>query len=399
MNIVQLPSGREVENKIAVFDLGFRPFFLGGIVFSILSMFVWAIQYLAIIDISTTRVPAVIWHAHEMIYGYCLAIIAGFLLTAVENWTGSKTLSGKWLASSALLWVGARIFFIFDKLLVLAACLDIAFVVFIGSHLTLIIVRSGQWRQMAVVTKLLILGLGNISFYLGVFGILDLGVRWGIYGGFYLVIGLILTIARRVFPMFIEQGLECETNLRNYRWLDLGSLVLFLAFYIVEVFTSYHFIAVCIAGGLFAVHLTRALCWYDKAIWGKTLLWSLWLSYLGIVFGFFLFFISYFSNAVSVFLAIHCFAVGGIGLVTLAMMARVSLGHTGRSVHKPSRYLVATFLIFVGAFVARVVMPVFMPTHYSTWVLLSQVFWILSFTIFLLIYFNILIKPSQRVSL
>jgi uncharacterized protein involved in response to NO len=377
----------------ALFNLGFRPFFLGAAVFGFAVMALWLLVYSYGVSLPFAGLPANQWHAHEMIYGYGLAVIAGFLLTAVQNWTGIPTVHGRPLQLLFLLWLAARLALLFDQSLpYLAAVLDLAFAGGLAGVLIVPICRARQWMQLGILTKLLLLGIANASFYLGALGLLDEGVRWGLYGGFYLVIGLILTMARRLMPFFIERGVDFPVTLRNANWVDMSSLVLFLAFFISDVFWDNRVVAAWLAGALFLVHLYRLVGWYSVGIWSKPLLWSLYLAYLSLVLGFAMYPFSVFAS-LSPFITLHAFAVGGIALMTLAMMARVVLGHTGRSVSQPPKAVGYALAALLLAALARVALPLLFPSGYPLWVLISQLLWLLAFALFLFTYAPMLVSP------
>ena len=379
--------------EIAVFDLGFRPFFLGAALFAVLSICFWTFAYFGWISLNWISISSFQWHAHEMIFGYATAVIAGFLLTAVSNWTGIRTLNGLSLALLFLLWLLARFTFLLgEKLVAVSAALDMVFSMALITAVTVPIVINRQWKQMAILSKLLIIVGFNACFYLGIFHYLEDGVHFGIYGGFYMVIGLILTLGRRVIPFFIERGVDYKVQLVNFKLLDISSLVLYVAFFIAEVFLNNSTMAAGLAFGMLLVNGVRLLGWHTPGIWKNAMLWSLYLAMWFLCLGFLLFGLSGITG-ISKFLAVHAFAFGGIGLVTMGMMARVSLGHTGRSVIKPPIAIkIALSLILLGA-VVRVFLPLIAFSFYTHWVVASQIIWIAAFTLFTIAIAPILLKP------
>ena len=366
----------------ALFNLGFRPFFLGAAWFAVISMALWMAVYGFHYPLALDRISASQWHAHEMLYGYAIAVIAGFLLTAIRNWTGIATLSGLPLAFVFSLWLAARLLLLLGTdALVFAACADLLFMLVLIPACGVPIIRARQWKQMAILSKLLMLGIGNALFYAGALGLHEEGLRWSLYGGLYLVIALILTMGRRVIPLFIERGVEPPVQLRNSRILDFSSLVLLLVFWIAEVFLQQHGVAAACSAAMFVVNAIRLAFWYTPGIWKKPLLWSLFLAFAMIDVGFLLFALSA-VMPIAVMLAVHAFAVGGIALITLAMMARVALGHTGRSVHQAPAIIVLPITLLLLAVLIRVMAPLVAPLHYAAWVMLSQACWIAAFTVF-----------------
>lgn len=378
---------------IPLFNLGFRPFFLGAGIFSVLSMLAWAGTYSFGWELTTAPgIAAVSWHAHEMLYGYTLAVVSGFLLTAVKNWTGIQTASGWRLLFLFSLWALARIAAMTDLPAAFMFILDGLFILLLVLAAGMPVVRAKQWQQTAVISKVIVLGLGNVLFYAGVLGWIDKGIPWGIYSGLYLIISLILLLGRRVIPFFIERGVGYEVKLVNRRWLDISAMVLFLLFFIFEVFTDLKMIAAHLALILFIMHTVRLAGWHTRGIWKKPLLWSLFIAYTFIISGFLLKACGYYFNLYP-FLAVHAFAFGGVGLVTLSMMSRVALGHTGRNIHQPPKAMIWAFVCLIAGAVSRVFLPLIYMENYAVWVALSQILWIAAFSLFVIIYFPILTRP------
>lgn len=380
-------------NSFALFQLSFRPFFLSAGLFAVLSISYWMLIYLFNYELSLSGMSTSQWHAHEMVYGYGMAVLAGFLLTAAKNWTGVQTLHGKLLMLLFASWALARgLLFSGSAYLPLAAFFDLLFGLGMTIALAHPIVKVKQWKQLALVIKIALLVVFNGLFYLGALGLLEQGVNWGIYGGLMLIISLVMTLGRRVIPFFIERGVEENASLSNHALLDRSNLFLFLGFSIVEVFFNLPLISAILALILLVVNATRLIGWYTPGIWKKSLLWSLYLAYWFICLGFGLYAAGYFFN-INPYLAVHALAYGGIGMMTLGMMSRVSLGHTGRGIQNPSpvlRYIFAGLLIG-GLF--RVVVPLFETQHYLWWIGLSQLLWIASFLAFVVLYLPMLIKP------
>jgi len=337
--------------------------------------------------------PVIAWHAHEMIFGFTCATITGFLLTAVKNWTGIQTVHNKPLLILFLFWLASRILAFIPGAWVLPtlAVVDSTFLLFVTWAFSSPVFKRKQWNHLAFSGKLLLLFLANVIFYLGLLGILDNGVHYGLYMGFYTALAVIFNMGRRVIPFFIEKGLGCPFEAKNYKWIDLSSLWLFLAFSVSDIFYPKSIITAALAASLVILHGTRIFGWYHPAIWKKSLLWVLLAGYAWIITGFILKIAAIFFG-ISPFLALHAFAYGGIGMVTAGMMARVSLGHTGNNVFNPPKILNIIFaLLFLGA-VVRVILPIFMQQYYLHLIGLAQALWIMAFAIFFAKYAPMLIK-------
>jgi len=385
--------------QFALFNLGFRPFFLGAGIFAVVSMLAWMFVYAFHGTLSVTNISVSQWHAHEMLYGYGMAVVAGFLLTAVKNWTGLPTIHGKPLMALFMLWCLARVLFLFGTVFLFwAAAADLLFGLFLIVSIAKPIIQAKQWIQSAVIGKVFLLWIGNLVFYLGCYGVLTSGMLYAINGAVLLFIGLILTVGRRVIPFFIERGVEAgvggKVQLKQYKWLDLSIMVLFIALFLNVVFIQISTLTVLFASTLFALNGFRLFNWYAAGIWRVTLLWSLYLSAWLINAGFLFYglqaagFQAEYSGAP--ILALHLFTIGGIGLMTLSMMARVSLGHTGRDIRKPSRWMGFAFAGIIASVVLRALVPMFITQFYTGWVLTAAVLWVLSFAVFVVIYAPIL---------
>lgn len=381
------PSG------FALWQLGFRPFFLAAALFAIVSMGLWMGIYVFALPFSTTGISVYQWHAHEMIYGYSMAVIAGFLLTAVRSWTNVATASGGSLMGLVGLWAIARAAMLFgDRFIVVAAVFDLLFMLGLMIAIAMPVIESKQWKQLGILSKLLLLTAGNICFYLGANGMFIAGTYWGLYGGLLLVIGLILTISRRVIPFFIERGVDYPVKVWNAKWIDISSLVLFLLFFIAELFLDAPNFTFVLAGALFIITTIRLFGWHTPGIWQKPLLWSIFVSLVFIDIGFLMFALNV-VYGVPRLLAIHAFAVGGVGLITFSMMARVSVGHTGRDINRPPAIVPFACIALIAATVFRVFVPLVAIEQYQMWISISQAFWILAFTLFVISYLPILIRP------
>jgi len=370
------------QNDIAISRLGFRPFFFiagfSGFVFMVL----WLFAYQGLLSVENTT--PVDWHAHEMIFGYASAVIIGFLLTASKNWTGVQTLHGKSLLGLALVWVLGRFFLIADtELLFYHALIDISFLVLATFAITYPIVKSQKWRNLAVVSKVFLLACAHIMYYFGLFDVVANGQKYGLYVGFYLIVSLLLMMSRRLLPLFITKGLGLQRELKNSKVIDLLSLAFFLFFVVSDVFFN-TIISNVLAGLLFVLHAVRAYWWYDKGIWKKPLLWSIYLAYCFLVVGFGL---KGVSALVFIMpnLDIHALAFG-LGLMSLSLMARVSLGHTGRSINEPPTGINLAFVLLVISFICRVILPMFFIDHYVNLIFIAQISWSGSFAIFVWLY-------------
>lgn len=394
-------EGQVVDSKPKDFGppvlrLGFRPFFLAAGVFSILAMAIWMANYVYSVEFSFSGIAPGLWHAHEMMFGYVMAVVAGFLLTAIKNWTGEEVLRGKPLAMLLLLWLVARLLPLsgLSVSIEIIAVIDVAFLFFLGVACLRPVIKVRQFKQIGIISKIFLLMLCNVAFYLGLMGVLADGVQWGLYSALYMVIALIFVMMRRVMPMFIKNGIDGDIELTNRAWVDHSSLVLLVLIWISDVFTDYDNATAVFAVLLTLLHTLRLAGWYTNRVWSKSLVWVLVVAYASFILGFALKALSI-TSGISPFLSVHAFTVGGIGMLTMGMMSRVSLGHTGRSVFEPPTIVFWSFAVLLLGVFVRVVLPLFNMEFYVYWIGLSQVLWMISFAIFVIVYAPMLL--SERV--
>ena len=413
MTAIHLPS-KPPTSPHPILNFGFRIFFSAGALFAIITMTLWAFVFTGHTSIDAQALNPLYWHGHEMIYGYALAIVAGFLLTAVQTWTGVKMPHGYKLLGIFICWLLARLCWAAfalgisiagssSALLYIAALFDMLFVAWMAGVIFRAVLQVKQYKQMGILSKLALLTLGNGLCYWGVFSN-DMNLtRIGMYLGFYLIIGLVFTIGRRVVPFFIERGLSVASNkgekytikVRNSKAQDIASLVLFLAFFIVDIFYPNKYLLTITALGVAIVNIIRLIGWYHRGIWQKPLLWSLYLAFLGMCVSFLLYALQPwlgFTHSI----AMHGLALSGIGMMTVAMMARVSLGHTGRSIHQPPKTVNAIFALMVLAFISRVFIPLVDMSDYLLWVMIAQGAWIACFALFCISYLPILSRERPN---
>ena len=380
----------------AIWLRGFRPFFLGASVYAILTMATWLLVYRFGLKLDLSGLSIFQWHAHEMLYGYAMAVIAGFLLTAAWNWTGEATATGTGLALVFIFWVAARLAMANGTgFLVYAAAADLLFMLGLGIAVGRPIIKVRQKRQAPVLIIIALLAASNMLFYLGAAGVVEQGVRLGIYSGLYLVLGMVLFMGRRVIPFFTERGVGYPVELKNERWNDIVTAILFPAFLFSEVFLPHHFAGALLAAGLFLSNSLRINGWHTLGVWQKPLLWGLFAAFIMINLGFLLRAMALVTT-IPDYLPIHAFAVGGVGIITISMMARVTLGHTGRNVHQAPPVMTILLAAMVLTTIIRIFMPLMDPARYQSWILVSGLMWILTFILFSIIFIPMLLRPRAN---
>lgn len=373
-----------------LFALGFRAFFaLAGLAALVLIVF-WNALFNGTLA-AEHYFPDSYWHAHEMLLGYAVAVIAGFLLTAVKNWTGKPTLTGDGLASLCFLWLYGRILPFYAGLLpdVLIALVDFSFLPILAYQVSKPIIAAKQHNNLFFIGLLLLLTLGNGLIHAEMLGASINTAATGLELVVAVIIILILIIAGRVFPFFTERGISGTLIIRN-PMLDnaaVASALIVFALQLAGISGTLLALAAAIA---VAVNGLRFAGWYVQRIWYVPLLWVLYTGYAWVILGFVLTALAAYSLVLPS-LALHAFTLGGIGVLTLGMMARVSLGHTGRALKASNAISIAFVLINVAA-LFRVLLPIATPSWYGNLIYLSTLSWLAAFSLFVFVYAPLLIR-------
>ncbi|MHC8320666.1 NnrS family protein [Pseudomonas sp. GB2N2] len=374
-----------------VFSLGFRPFFLVGAGFAAIAVAVWALWLYGRLPGAQAVGGMLSWHRHEMPFGFASAIIAGFLLTAVPNWTGHAGLNGWPLIGLLLVWLIARLAWLMPIPAVALIALQIPFLPLLAWVLGRDLVAAGKRDNYPI---LLVVALLAATQAMTLWGLAteDAGLqRRGVLTAVWLIGALMSVIGGRVIPFFIQRGLNRPVASPAHpipgRVLLVSSLLAALTFAggLHDVPRGWLAALFLLIGGLHVLKLWR---WHDRGIWRVPLLWSLYLSYAWLAMAALAMALWHAGVMPQQSLATHSLAVGGIGGLILAMIARVSLGHTGRLL-QPSKAIVVGFALLLAAGVCRVLLVPFS----GTGVALSAVFWCGAFVLFLVCYTGVLLKP------
>ena len=389
----QILDSHKEEQIVPLFRLGFRPFFLLGALFSCLAMLGWLGQLNGWFALPGIGNP-IWWHAHEMLFGFGAAIVAGFLLTAVQNWTAHPGVRswplalvvGLWALPRCLLpWLGE------DNIILMA--LDLAWLPLCAWFLAKPIIMTRQWRNLFFVPLLLILTLLNGATWLW-------RDDWNTVEHLLITTVLLFTtliavMGGRVIPFFTARGTGQE-KAPPRPWLERGALAslwLILLLWLLlpgswanSLYTMPLYI---VAAGL---HLCRQLRWQPGDTLAHPLLWSLHLAYLFIPLGLLALTAQAAGLPLSLSLASHLLSAGCMGTMILGMIARVSLGHSGRALHVGRRITLAFALVILSAFM-RVLLPLYWPSLTLTGWNLSGWSWIAAYGLFVWVYTPILTRP------
>ncbi|MBW7948149.1 MAG: NnrS family protein [Pseudorhodoplanes sp.] len=369
----------------ALFSYGFRPFFLGGAAWAALSILLWIPQYVGALTVPTA-LAATDWHGHEMIYGYGSAVIAGFLLTAIPNWTGRLPVCGLPLAGLAALWLAGRIaIFCSTRVgLGVAATIDTAFLVLLALVAMREIVAGRNWRNLRVLGVLGVLIAGNIVFHVEV--IRTGASTYGLHLGIAAIVLLITLIGGRIIPSFTRNWLVRQNPGRlpqpfsRYDGLCVVASALALALWVfAPAFAATPF--VLLATGLLQAY--RLVRWAGDRTFADRLVLVLHVGYAFVPLGFLLTALSgLWPDHVPPNAGLHAWSAGAIGMMTLAVMTRASLGHTGRALAATP----ATQAIYAFAFAAAVLRIVSACTGDMTSLYLAATLWVAAFGGFAAVY-------------
>jgi uncharacterized protein involved in response to NO len=373
---------------------GFRPFFLLAASYALAMVPLWLAILNGLVPPSTHLEPSV-WHAHEMLHGFAMAVIAGFLLTAVGNWTQRETATGPWLAGLALLWLTGRAALLSPSALPggLVALIDLAFVPALMVALGRPLLATGNRRNFVMLGVLGALFATNVAVHLEGLGLSAVGTaRRANLVAVDLVTLLILVIGGRVFPMFTRNATGV-TSIRSLPWLDRACVGAMLLLCVGDAVAIRESAWVNTLAGLVGV-LAAARAWHWGAVHSTRdpLLWILHAGYAWLVVGLLLRGAARWLGLRLESIATHAITVGAIGSLTLGMMARVSLGHSGRMLSAP-KAMSAAFVAITLSAAARVLGSWLLPGLYREVLLFTAVCWTAAFGIFLTVHAPMLLAP------
>lgn len=378
----------------ALLSYGFRPFFLLGALYAGGEVLVWLPLLHGEIAISTVFPPRD-WHVHEMLYGYLPAVMTGFLLTAIPNWTGRLPIQGAPLLVLVATWVAGRVAIAVSGLTgwFPAAVVDGAFLVLVAAAIAREIIVGKNWRNLKVVAVVTVLAAGNIAFHLEVhvLGSAEYSIRLGIAA----FVTLLMLIAGRIIPSFTRNWLARENPGRlpaPFGRFDTVAIMVSAAALLVWVCipaTRITGAALAVGGALQAARLLR---WAGDRTSREPLLLVLHIGYAFVPLGFLLLAAASFDLAPAS-AGIHAWMVGGVGTMTLAVMTRTSLGHTGRELTAS----LATQVIYAAVLLAAVarIGAALEPRWNETLLQAAAFAWAAAFLGFAVVYAPILCQPRR----
>lgn len=387
LNIQEPVSRRAPQPRFALWQLGFRPFYLLASLFAASSIALWALQFAGALPAAYLQGP--VWHAHEMLFGFTLAVIVGFLFTAGRNWTNRPTPTGWSLAALAAMWLAGRV-------LVLtpwgwaAALVATAFPLAAAIALGIPFVAARSKRNYFFVALLVLLSLSTLIIHLGQLGVLALPAWAGIQLALDAVLFILCVMGGRVIPMFTNNGVP-GTRARRIAWLEtaaLGSVLALLAAGLLQQPAAVIAAVSALAG---AAHLARWWLWQPWRTLRTPLVWVLHLAYLWIPVHLLLRATAA-LGAVAASTATHALTVGAVGGLVIGMMTRTARGHTARPL-RADGFDSACYVLVAASALVRVFVPLVLPEAALPAVLGSAALWSAGFGLYALRYWTVLTRP------
>lgn len=382
-------------NKLTLFQLAFRPFFILSACYAIWLLLRWALT-LSGIWLWQSDIGLFAWHAHEFQFGFAMAVVLGFIMTAAQTWTGQPGIKGTPLIVLVGLWLIARIAMNLNTHAALIAFLADSAVLLIAIFWLARMLLISQNKRNFIFIALFIgfLVLNGFQFYAIHEQNTLLSSRLNFATSWWFVL-LISFMSSRVVPFFISKGTNTDINREPLAFTIVCQLMILAIFSLCLIDTALdqqlaqllNTIMLSLYGLSLVCHLYRLYLWYTPAIWKNALLWSLWVNYsfLPLAFLAFLSFDNYSS-------AMHLINVGFIGAMILTFTARVSLGHTGRKI-VASKSVVIALIAVVIATLTRGLGPIISPALTGQLTNIAAISWIIGLLCFLYYYLPILCQP------
>ena len=358
--------------------LGFRPFYLGAAAFAALAVPLWVAAWFGQITLSTALAP-MLWHGHEMLFGFAVAVIIGFLLTAGQAWTGLATPRGPALGGLVALWLAARVAALTAPYAIYAA-LDMALLPLVAALLTRLLLRSGNHRNLPLALILLLLALANGAFHLAALGLTAINPLMALHAGLALVVMVLCVMAGRVVPAFTKAatpGMILPPP-KLERW-TMTLTALGLAGW---VFAPTGLATAAVLGLAAALHLRRQWAWQPWLTRGRPILWILHAGYAWIAVGLGLLALAQ-LGLVSESAGLHGLTVGATSGLIIGMITRTARGHTGRSL-QAGKAETSAYALVMAAALLRSLLPIF--GLQSLALLGAAIAWSSAFVIYLYVY-------------
>ena len=374
----------------------FRPFFIVAGIWATLAVPFWILNYFGILIVAD-NFDILLWHQHEMLYGFIVAAITGFILTAIPNWTGRLPIKNKPLGFLVFLWIIGRIGFLTIPIIgaKVVALMDLPFLIVLVLVILREIVSGKNWRNLPVIILISLFTLGNILVHLQLLDVIEsaeLGIRLSIF-----VLSILLAlIGGRIVPSFTRNWLsQNQVNRFPSRAgiFDKVCLVSLVVFVIAQIITPYHQLTsllALLAGLLHGIRLIRWKVWLTLS---EPLIWILHVGYMWLSVALVLIGLAGLTDFVPYTSSYHALTIGAFSTMILGVMTRVSLGHTGRTLK--ATFGTTTIYVFITIASVLRVSESFLNDSRNLILSFSGIFWTLSFALFVFIYFPILTQPRK----
>lgn len=371
----------------ALWQLGFRPFYLLASAFAVLSVLLWSLQFSGLLPAPFLTAP--VWHAHEMLFGFTLAVVVGFLFTAGRNWTGLATPAGGALAALAVLWVAGRVL-VLTPWTWASLLANTAFPLAAAVALAIPFVRARNRRNYFFVALLALLALATLAVHLHQLGVLAVPGWVGIQVALDVVLFILCVMGGRVIPMFTNNGVP-GAGAERRDWLEKLALGSVLALLAADLLPLPAWMGAGVAALAALAHLARWLLWHPWATLRTPLVGVLHLAYAWIPVHLALRVLAA-AGILGPSAATHALTVGAIGGLVIGMMTRTARGHTARPLRADGRD-VAAYLLVAAAAVVRVLLPLAAPALTLHAIVVSGVLWAAGFGVYFVAYFGVLTRP------
>ncbi|MFT4174459.1 MAG: NnrS family protein [Rhodocyclaceae bacterium] len=375
------------QGGFALFSLGFRPFYLLAALWAVVAIPAWIATLTGHLAWQGP-LPPILWHGHEMLFGFATAVIVGFLFTAVRNWTGLATPKGAHLAAIALLWLAARIALVTGPLW-LAALLDLAFLPWAAVVIGRLLLRARTRRNYFLMVLLLALTAANALVYASAAGLTDFPPLRALDLAVALITVLETVIAGRIVPGFTANAARVQTV--RHVPLDQAAIVLTLLALFGWAWQIPMQLVAPVAAAAAIAQAWRSWLWRPLATLRVPLLWVLHLAHAWIVVALLLIALHGLGwNTLHV--VTHVLTVGAMAGLILGMITRTALGHTGRML-KGGRIETAAYVLLALALLARVLPPLLWPAVYVPGLWLAVLAWCAAFGLYIWRYLPMLVRP------
>jgi uncharacterized protein involved in response to NO len=377
-------GGRE-GGGFALFALGLRPFYLLAGALGAASVLLWTAQ---LAGYGPPLIDGPLWHAHEMLFGYAFAVIAGFLFTAVHNWTQRATPTGTALAALAALWLAGRVLAL-TPWRAWSAATDLLFAIGVAAGIARPLFAGGNRRNAVFVALVLALAAANLAFHAALHGLAPFPASRALAVGLDLVLVIVAIIAGRVVPLFTNNAVP-GAGARRAPALEAAAIGTVVALLAADV-AGAHRAAAVVAGMAAIAHAARLALWAPLRARHNPLLWILHASYAWVAVHLALRALAA-LELVPPALATHALTIGVIGGMTLGMMTRSALGHSGRPL-AAGRAEAASYMLVHAAAAVRVLVPIAWPAAYLPAALAAGLLWSAACAVFTIAYWPVLTRP------